>query len=265
MSGEDIRDLVKIKKEQISSRKSSLNEYLKSSLETILKDCVKKTLEHNQLKFVIFTHDYTLVKGINSDGYAMNGEIYIYNKEGNLSPNRIKQSYVKSTGDDTLSIDNFDSNKIPSILSNLVNQSGGKMQRMKGFVNDYGEFVYYQPHKDSLNYVDYLKKAPEEWASEIKKIDPKPYTPKAFQLISLDLCHEHQTPVLQMYDTNQKDHGWEDDYTPREISYQMHGVRFEPSQRHEPKMYFTEAEFTLTSSHGAPRVHFVDIFFIDYS
>jgi hypothetical protein len=258
MSEEDIRDLVKTKKEQISSRKSSLNEYLKSSLETILKDCVKKTLEHNQLKFVMFTLDYTLVKGIDEVGYAMNHEIYIYNKEGNLSPNRIKESYVKSTGDDTLSIDNFDSNKISSILNNLVNQSGGKMQRMKGFVNDYGEFVYYQPHKDYQNYVCYLKKAPEGWVSKTKTYS-EPYSPKAFQLISLDLCHEHRTPVLRMFNDYQYDH---EDHENSTSGERMQVIRFETPK---PELYFTQAAFTPTSSYGAPRVHFVDIFFIDYS
>ena len=266
MRGDDIRDLVKAKKEQISSSKSSLNDYLRSSLEIILKDCVKKTLEGNELKFVIFTHDYTLVKGIDSRGYAMNDEIFIYNKDGKLSPNRMKQSYSESTGDNTLSIDNFDPNKIPSILSNLVSESGGEMKRMKGYINEYGQFVYYQPHRDYCNYVDYLKKAPEGWASEIKKTHPKPYTPRAFQLISLDLCHQHQTRVIQMYNTNQNNHDWEDDDTPSyESGEQMQAIRFEPSQSYKPDMYFTQSKFTLSSSHGAPRVHFIDIFFIDYS
>ncbi|MDA8701021.1 hypothetical protein N9N18_04665 [Euryarchaeota archaeon] len=260
MTADDIRDLVRAKKEDIASKKSSFNDYMKSSMDEVLKDCVKKSLADDELKFVIFTFEYALMKGIDEQGFAMDGEVYICNHNGKLSPSQMKRSYSELSGDDTLSLSTFDPNQIFSNLSNLVNQSGGKISRVKGLL--YGEdVVYFQNHRDYEYPVNYYKKAPEGWIpSNIGYMTPHPLK-KQFQL-NADEVIEHQKPVLFIQNINQNNHEWEDDYTlSDESGERMQSITFNPHRESGLNFLPPNREYSEKSLNA----DFVDIFFIDFS
>ena len=261
MAADDIRDLVKAKKEEISSKKSSFNDYLRSTMDQILKDCVKKSLADDELKFVIFTFEYAVMKGIDEDGFIMDGEVYIRNRNGKLSPSQMKQSYSEVSGDDSLSLSIFDPNKIFSNLSYLVNASGGKMTRVKGLVND-GKVVYFQNHRDYEYAVEYHEKAPEGWMPSEIGLHVSYPVKKQFQLNANEVI-EHKSPVLFLTKVHQNNHDWEDDDTPSdEYGERMQTIYFNPHGN--PHLNFLPS-YPNSSRNCNYNVDFVDIFFVDYS